>query len=183
MCDLESRLKPFFETALDGTSTLMDALLQRDLAAWALKTAMMVVAAQNPPQSPIPVSAYAHLFANTTPPAHTRMWISAYSGAVSTAYAYTYAGDIRIGDQDGDIWGGTVLFGPVLMQMLGSSIPGVVATASMKPLPVHDLWPYDADFTWEPSPSITDEGLESFATWFLDGNLDEATQRRARQRP
>ena len=112
-----------------------------------------------------------------------RLWIGAYSGAVSTAYAFKYAGDISIGNQQGDIWGGTVLFGPVLIQMLGSSIPGLAATGSMGTLPVHQLWPYDADFDWGPTPSIHDKGLEPFAKWFLDGNLVAGTQHQARQLP
>lgn len=183
MSNLEDRLKPFFEAAFDGKVTRLDALLQRDLAAWAVKTAMMAVAAQNPTESPFPASTYADLFANVEPPADMRLWVGAYSGAVSTAYAHTYVGDISIGDLDGDIRGGTVLFGPVLIQMLGSSIPGLAATGNMGSLPVHELWPYDADFDWEPSPGIDDKGLEPFANWFLDGNLDDGTQHRARQLP
>lgn len=144
---------------------------------------MMAVATENPTESPFPASAYANLFASVEPPADVRMWVGAYSGAVSTAYAYKYAGDISIGDQDGDIWGGTVLFGPVLIQMLGSSVSGLAATASMDPLPVRDLWPYNADFDWKPSPNIDDKGLAAFTQWFLDGNLDGGTRCRARQLP
>ena len=182
MSGLEGRLKRFFEAAFDGKVTRLDASLQRDLAAWALKTAMMAIAAESV-TSPFPASAYADLFANVEPPADMRLWVGAYSGAVSTAYAYKYAGDISTGEQRGEIWGGTVLFGPVLIQMLGSSIPGLATGATMDPLPVHGLWPYDRDFDWVPSPSIDDKGLEPFAKWFLDGNLDGGTQHQARQLP
>jgi hypothetical protein len=183
MSKLEGRLKPLFEAAFDGKVTRLGASMQRDLAAWALKTAMMAVAAENVTQSLFPASAYADLLANVEPPADMRLWVAAYSGAVSTAYAYKYAGDISIGDLEGDIWGGTVLFGPVLIQMLGSSIPGLVAGATMDPLPAHELWPCGSEFDWEPSPSIDDKGLEPFARCFLDGNLDGGAQRQARQLP
>ena len=183
MSALEGRLKTFFEAALDRQVTPLDASLQRDLAAWALKTAMMAVAAESRTDTPFPESAYQHLFAHVEAPADMRMWVGAYSGAVCTAYAYKYGGAISVGELEGDVWGATVLFGPVLIQMIGSSIAGLADTATMHPFPVQQLWPYETKFDWEPSPSITDKDLEPFAGWFLDGILDDGTQHRAQQLP
>lgn len=180
---LERRVKPFFEASFDGKGSPLDAGAQRDLAAWALKTAMMIVALEKPDEPAIPAEDYSHLYAHTEPPSDVRIWLGAYSGEISTAFAHTYAGDISAGDATGDIWGATIIFGPVIFQLLGSTIAGLAASAELNDPGVRQLWPYNADFRWEPSPGIDDAALPGFIDAFLAGSLGDDAVRRARQFP
>lgn len=186
MGSLEGRTKSFFEAALDGKSGFLDAALQGDLAAWALKTAMMVVAQQKPAQSAIPADEYAHLYAQSEPSSAVRVWMAAYTGTISTALAHTYAGDVTIGDenqQQGDIWGGTIVFGSALFHLLGSNLPDLLASAQMSAPGVRQVWPYEQTFTWEPTPGFDDKQLPGFMDWFLAGHVASQASRRARRLP
>jgi hypothetical protein len=185
MAALEGRVKPFFETALDGQGGGVSAGLQRDLSAWALKTLMMVESQQRPDAPVIPPEEYAHLYGKGEPSSRVRVWMATYTGAVSTAMGHIYAGDVTVGHDNprhGSLWGGTIVFGPVLFKLLGSNLPDLLASADMDAPSVHQLWPPDDVFTWEPKPGFDDTALASFTDWFLEGNLAEPA-RRARKLP
>lgn len=186
MAKLEGRVKPFFEAALNGTGVVVEADLQRDLAAWALKTLMMVESQQKPAQPVILPQEYQHLHAHGEPSSEVRTWMAAYAGAVSTAVGHIYALDVTAGEKNqrqGSLWGGTIVFGTVLFHLLGSDLPDLLDSAEMDVVGVHQLWPHADLFTWEPKPGLDDEALPNFMDWFLMGLLDEQPVRRARKLP
>jgi hypothetical protein len=186
MAALEGRLKPFFEAALNGTGRVVEADLQRDLAAWALKTLMMVESQQKPAQPVILPEEYQHLYAHGEPSSRVRAWMAAYAGAVSTAVGHIYALDVTVGEDDprhGSLWGGTIVFGPVLFHLLGSDLPDLLGSAEMDAPAVHQLWPHEETITWEPKPGLDDEALPAFMDWFLEGLLAGQPVRRARKLP
>lgn len=186
MGQLEGRVKGFFQPALDGAeSVMLTEDLQRDLAAWALKTLMMIESQQNPTDPVISPDEYPHVYAQGEPSSKARVWVAAYSGAVSTAVGHIYGGDVKVGDpitREGRLWGGTIVFGPVLFHLLGSDLPDVLDSAEINVEGVHQLWPYSEPATWEPTPGFDDDALPEFMDWFLAGSLDEPT-RRARKLP
>ena len=98
MGDLEGRVKPFFEAALDRKSSLLDTALQRDLASWALKTAMMVEAVHKPDKPGVLRDEYSHLFTHGQPSPRVRVWVAAYTGNISTAVGHSYALDEVLGE-------------------------------------------------------------------------------------
>jgi hypothetical protein len=191
MSALEGRLKPFFEEALQGQGQLLGEEFQRDLATWALKTAMMVECAQNPDKPAILPEECPHLFAHGEPSPRVRIWMAAYDGVVSTAVGHMWGLDFAAEQdpdparQHGEIWGGTVVFGPVVFQLLGSNVPGLLELAEMTTPDVHQLWPYDQPFTWEPTPGLGDGELPDFMDFFLTGllALGGESPRRARKLP
>jgi hypothetical protein len=186
MGKLEGRVKPFFEAALDGRASALSADLQRDLAAWALKTLMMVESQQKPAKPVILPDEYPHLYTHGEPSSKARIWMAAYTGAVSTAVGHIYAADATVGDEnprEGSLWGGTIVFGPVLFHLLGSDLPDLLASAAMDAPGIHQLWPYEDAFTWEPKPGVDDKGLPGFMDWFLAGLLSGQEPPRARKLP
>jgi hypothetical protein len=186
MAELEGRVKPFFEAALDGQGSVLKPNLQRDLASWALKTLMMVESQQKPAAPVILSDDYPHLYARREPSDRVRTWIAAYSGVVSTAVGHIYALDVSVGEDDlrqGNLWGGTVVFGPVLFHLLGSDLPDLLSSADMDGPGIRQLWPYEEDFTWEPTPALDDEALPGFMDWFLNGLLAGQGVHRARKLP
>ena len=185
MAELEGHVKPFFEAALDGQADVLSVDLQRDLAAWALKTLMMVESQQSPDAPVIPPEEDAYVYANGEPSSSVRVWMATYTGAVSTAVGHIYAGDVTLGGDTtthGSLWGGTIVFGPVLFKLLGSNLPDLLASADLDAPSVHQLWPPDRVFTWEQQPGFDDTALPVFMDWFLAGNLVEPA-RRARKLP
>ena len=107
MAALEGRVKPFFEAALDGQGSVLNTELQKDLAAWALKTAMMVERQQKPAQPGILSEEYPYLFTHGEPSPRVRIWMASYAGTISTAVGHMYALDATVGQetlQHGDIW-------------------------------------------------------------------------------
>jgi hypothetical protein len=180
MAGLEGRVKPFFEAALDGQGSVLSADLQRDLAAWALQTLMMVESQQRPDAPVILPEGYGHLYATGDPSSRVPVWMATYTGAVSTAVGHIYAGDVTVGDDNptrGSLWGGTIVFGPVLFKLLGSNVRDLLASADMDAPSVHQLWPFEDVFTWEPKPGFDDAALPSFMDWFLEGNVADPARR------
>jgi hypothetical protein len=78
-----------------------------------------------------------------------------------------------------------VVFGPVVFQLLGSNVPGLLELADMTIPDVHQLWPYEQPFTWEPKPGLADAELPDFMDFFLTGllALGGESPRRARKLP
>lgn len=191
MSKLEGRLKPFFEGALQGQGMLLEQPIRRDLAAWALKTAMMAESQQRPGQPAVLPEEYPYLFAQGEPSTRVRVWIGAYTGAVSTAYGHLWGLDFAApqdpdpAHQSGVVWGATIVFGPVVFQLLGSNIQDLLTGAEMNTPGVHELWPCRQSFTWQPKPGLRDADLPGFTSWFLDGLLALSGEEtpRARQLP
>jgi hypothetical protein len=191
MSELESRTKPFFEAAFQGRGRLLHAGMQRELAAWAVKTAMMVERQQGPARHVILPEEYRHLYEHREPSARILIWMASYSGTVSTAVGHMYGLDVTMEFDPNpdrgqrDIWGSTVVFGPVVFHLLGTNVPGLLEDVTMNTLGVHRLWPYEQSFTWSQKPGLTDADLASFMDGFLNELLHhgDRMERRARKLP
>jgi len=75
-----------------------------------------------------------------------------------------------------NIWGATVLFGPVVFQLFGSTIPELLDDVTMRVRGCHQLWPHFGSFTWAPHPALNDYELVGFA----DGLLNELLRHQRR---
>jgi hypothetical protein len=54
------------------------------------------------------------------------------------------------------VWGSTILFGPVVFQVLGSAVPGLLDIFQLAAPNTHALWPYRRAFTWTPRSGLDD---------------------------
>lgn len=69
-----------------------------------------------------------------------------------------------------DIWGATILFGPLVFQVFGTTILPLLEGLEVNAAYTHLIWPYAGDFTWVPGPGFNDEQRMAFA----DGLLNES---------
>jgi hypothetical protein len=132
MSTLESRAKPYLDAMLHGYGRAQHETGIRTLAAWALKTSMMVEHMHGAKRHVIPSEEYAHLFENHEPSECVHIWIAAYTGTQAAAVGGMWGLDVETNETGPrewepdrgvrDIWGGTVLFGPVLFQLVGTTL-------------------------------------------------------------
>jgi len=142
----------------------------RTLAAWALKTAMMVDQLSGPKRTGIPSEEYAYLFEHGEPSERVRVWMATYAGSVAVAAGATWGRDA---DETGarewepdrgarDIWNVTVLFGPVIFQVFGTSLLLCSEGFELNTEYTHRIWPYAGAFTWTPNPGFNHRELRAF---------------------
>lgn len=179
MADLEQCVKPMLDPMLRGHGRLLHAGGQRTLAAWALKTAMMVEHTHGAARHVIPAEEYAHLMDHLEASEGVLIWMAAYGGeTVAMGRMFGLDADMAGGpDPDRgtrDIWGATILFGPVVFQLFGSNIPQLLEGVVVRAPGCHRLWPHAGSFTWTPRPRLTDQELVGFA----DGLLNELLRHR-----
>jgi hypothetical protein len=95
MAQLESDSKEsLFSSAFAGRGRSLHRGGQRTLAAWALKTAMMVEQTNASVRRGIPRAEYAHLRARGEPSERVRVWIASYSGTLAVALGLPFGVDI-----------------------------------------------------------------------------------------
>jgi hypothetical protein len=168
---IESRAQRLFEPMLHGRGRALHEGSQRTLAAWALKTALIFEQAQNPGRRVVPEGEYHYLHEYGQPSPDVRIWMASYAGDMP-GYAHMYGADADItqGDERGvrDIYGSTVAFGPVVFQLFGTTVLGLVDGMRVGSAPaVHQLWPYEGSFTWAPRPGFDDAALLAFSESIL----------------
>lgn len=174
MSALEQTAKTMLEPMLHGRGRVLHAGGQRTLAAWALKTAMMVEHTHGAARHVIGRGDYAHLMKQAEPSERVLVWMAAYAGQhIAMGRMYGLDADMATGpDPDRgsrDIWGATIMFGPVVFQLFGSDISELLEGVQLSVPGCHQLWPYAESFTWTPKPALDDYGLVAFA----DGLLHE----------
>lgn len=185
MAALEERAQLLFNPMLDGRGRELHREGQRTLAAWALKTTMMLEHAQSVGRRVIPAEEYLHLFTTGEPSERVRIWMTTYAGDMA-AYAQMYGADADVVQPDDrgvrDIYGATISFGPIVFQVFGTTVPGLidkVQIGSPRSLPVHQLWPYRDSFVWPANRGLDNAGLIAFSESIfaelrrLAGNPDE----------
>jgi hypothetical protein len=178
MSTLESQAKPYLDPMLHGHGRALHATGIRTLAAWALKTSMMVEHMDGAKRRVIPSEEYAHLFENGEPSERVRIWMAAYTGTEATAVGGMWGLDAETNETGPrewepdrgvrDIWGGTVLFGPVLLQLVGTTLVPLLEAVQDMPH-TQRIWPYRGPFTWMPRPGFSDDQLMAF----IDARLNE----------
>src|SRR5450755_762140 len=93
---------------------------------------MMVEHTNVPSRRGIPRVEYQQFSEHREPSANVRIWLASYSGANAVALALPFGIDVGVdrlpARERGErhVWGSTILFGPVVFQILGSDVPGVL---------------------------------------------------------
>ncbi len=166
MSDLETAAKDtLFGAAFSGTDRDLSRAGQRTLAAWALKTAMMAEHTNVASRRAIPRGEYEHLWNQREPSTSTRIWLASYSGTHAVALALPFGTDLAINALpvrergERNVWGSTILFGPVVFQILGSSVPNVLGLFNLNTPNTHQIGPYRQSFTWTPRPGLDDHAV------------------------
>lgn len=165
MSDLETAAKDtLFGSAFSGHDRELPVGVQPTLAAWAIKTAMIVECTNVPSRRGIPRVEYEHLWEHRVPSANARIWLMSYAGARAVALALPFGIDVgvdRLPARDrGErhVWGSTILFGPVVFQILGSAVPGILDLFALAAPSAHRIWPSQRPVTWTPKPGLDDRG-------------------------
>jgi hypothetical protein len=176
MSELESRAKPYLETMLYGRGRELHETGLRTLATWALKTSMMVEHMHGAKRHIIPAQEYAHLSEHREPSERVRVWMASYGGTYAVGVGNMWGLDAETNETGPrewepdrgarDIWGATILFGPVVFQVFGTTILPLLEGLDLNTPYTHRIWPYASDFTWVPNPGFNDEELMAFADVF-----------------
>lgn len=166
MSDLETAAKDMlFGSAFSGHGRVLSRGGQRTLAGWALKTAMMAEHTNARSRRGIPGVEYEHLWEHREPSANVRIWLASYAGANAVALALPFGIDVgrdRLPARERgerNVWGSTILFGPVVFQILGSDVPKVLDVFDLATPNTHQIWPYRRPFTWTPHPGLDDHAV------------------------
>lgn len=163
-----------FNAAFTGHGRQLQRNGQRTLAAWALKTAMMAEHSERSARRQIADSEYVHLYERGEPSGSVRIWMTSYIGGKIVAVASLYGLDADMAQEpdrdrgERDIWGSTISLGPVVFQLLGSEVPGVLDAFQVNAPNMHQLWPRRRTFTWMPSVGLNDKQLVGLNDEFLD---------------
>ena len=183
MSDLESRAKPYLEPMLRGHGRALHETGIRTLATWALKTAMMVEHMHGAKRHLIPAQEYAHLFHHGRPSERARIWMASYAGSQAVAVGSMWGLDAETSETGPrewepdrgarDIWGATILFGPIVFHVFGTTILPLLEGLEVNAPHTRRIWPSTGDFTWVPRPGFNDHELMAFA----DGLLNEFQRR------
>jgi hypothetical protein len=173
MSDLENRAKPLLGPMLFGRGRALHREGQRTLAAWALKTAMMVEHTHGAKRQMIDRAEHEHLMAVGEPSERIRVWLTSYVGDV-VAMAQTYGLDAHMElspDPDRgrrDMWGATITFGAGVLQVFGTTLTALLDGVEVNGQGVHQIWPYERSITWTPRPGFDNAGLLAFADGLLN---------------
>jgi hypothetical protein len=178
MSDLESRAKPYLEGMLDGRGRELHEGGLRTLATWALKTSMMVEHMHGAKRHIIPAQEYTHLFDRGEPSERIRVWMATYASDYAVAVGSMWGLDAETNETGPrewepdrgarDIWGATIVFGPVVFQVFGTTILPLLEDLELNMRHTHRIWPYACDFTWTPKPGFNDQELVGFADALLN---------------
>jgi hypothetical protein len=161
---------------LHGHGRALHATGVTTLATWALKTAMMVEHLHGSKRRIIPHQEYAYLFEHREPSERVRIWMGAYTGTDAVAVGSMWGLDAETNETGPrewepdrgarDIWGATILFGPVVFQVFGTSlVPLLNGLRGWSG--THRIWPYEQSFIWTPSPGFNDQQLMAFSEALL----------------
>jgi hypothetical protein len=173
MSDLELRVKPYLEAMLHGRGRDLHEGGLRTLGAWALKTSMMMVEQlYGAKRRVIPEVEHAHLFEHREPSERVRVWMASYAWSQAVALGSPWGVDAETDDTGPrewepdrgarDIWAVTILFGPVVFQVFGTTILPLLDGLELHTKHTHRVWPYVDDFTWTRTPGFDDEELRAF---------------------
>jgi hypothetical protein len=164
MSDLESRAKLYLEPMLQNHGRLLHEGGQRLLATWALKTSMMLEHMHGAGRRCIPSQEYEHLFSHSEPSERIRIWMASYEGSYAVAVGSAGGFDVQMAGEVlrewepdrglRDVWAVTILFGPVVFQVSGTTIPWLLDGVELQTMKMHGIWPYQHSFTWAREPGF-----------------------------
>jgi hypothetical protein len=170
MSRLEGSAKPMLLSMLEGRGRALHRDGQRTLAAWGLKTAMMVEHTLSAEKQVVPEEEHAHLLEHGEPSDRVVIWMATYIGTMpGSCRLFGLDADVTQGPDRGrrDMWGVTVTFGPVVFQVFGTTVPLLLEGLAINHPGVQQIWPYQRSFTWTPRAGFADEDLAQFADALL----------------
>jgi hypothetical protein len=148
---------------------ILDEDAQRVLAAWALKTAIMLDGAQGAPWRPTTMTAESrHLVEAGTPTNNVPVWLSGFLDPQpararqwgTTANVVTIPGE----HNRADIHGATITLDALCLQVIYAAVPNLPEAFAIEERPAIDLiWPYRAPFDWSQRNSFADADFEDLA--------------------
>jgi hypothetical protein len=126
----------------------------------------------------IPAAEYAHLFEHRQPSERVRVWMATYAGTYAVAVGSMWGLDAETNETGPrewepdrgarDIWGATILFGPAVFQVFGTTIRPLLEGLDLNTRCTHRIWPYAGGFTWMPRTGFNDEDPMAFADVLLN---------------
>lgn len=161
MNDLELRARPIITDIFNGGSPRITPGMQRDLAAWAAKVALMLDAYE-PGLSACSGEQYRWMYQHHTPPPDWYVWIGAFAGS-PTIGGHHLRLPLTIGGPAPDPGhapntanADTIIAGRVVLHVFGSQInfrlPDMPPNLRNQ---VRQIWPAQAAFSWPPGPTLT----------------------------
>lgn len=174
MSKLEARIKPLVGSLMQDISAPLDAVQQKDVSLWALKTAMVVEAMK----ARAIVRSYQQadceqLRLSSSIPPRTRIWLGRLSGSGLLAAGTDIWLDIGKVPKAGHGCVTTIIVGHLAIQVLSTYIPAkydnesINISCKMGPWDesLIDVWPSPGSVTWPPARTFTnDGGPSSFIT-------------------
>jgi hypothetical protein len=166
MNDLENAARPLLEPMIAGRRTTLDKPEQRALAAWGIKTAMMLEQT-NPATASIPASHYAFLHEHKEPPSTTFAWLAATDAKKYTVFYHGHGLDLHIDHQEvpsAEGYVATIAIRHLALQIIGTQIEdaefeqtGALGSA------VSQIWPFRRSFRWPVGLILDPTGLDALA--------------------
>ena len=161
MSNLEMRVRPIVTDIFNGGKPRVTPGIQRDLAAWTAKIALMLDAYE-PGLAACSVAQYRWMYGHQTPPPDWHVWVGAYAepptiGAHHGRLPLTIGGPAADpGHPPNTAHADTIIVGRVVLHVFGSQV-----NFRMPELPkslrgqLRRIWPTQAAFVWPPGPALT----------------------------
>lgn len=167
MARLEDGAREVLDGPLEGRGRAFHETSQRTLAAWALKTAMMLEQTHRDDLA-IPREHYRYLAEHGEPPAVVWISMAAFTAAselpaVYQHFALALVGADGVEPDEPNAYGKTFTLGPLAFQVFGSTAPELRQARLTRTPHVYALWPYESSFTWMPQPAFDEDGLTEFS--------------------
>jgi hypothetical protein len=169
MARLENETKSLFDM-MEGTGPfVLEKRMQQTLAAWALKTAIVLDHAQGRPWQPTAMADEREHVARTgVPSEHVLVWLaSCFDAPPAQARLWGTRAAITMTDGehgDGHVFGATLSLGHICLQVLYSTIPGMADAHAIEERPAITLiWPFRDAFDWRSRNEFDNSGVQEFA--------------------
>ncbi|MFD7735969.1 hypothetical protein ACFV6F_36970 [Kitasatospora phosalacinea] len=166
MSELESGVKPFLPEMINGGRVFLDSEQQQLLAAWSLKTMLMMAKAHNPPEPIIPATDYTDFYRERRPSAVmvARTGFAAVPENAQIALASDFSCH-ALAVQDGYGYLATLRLGMFVVQIVRAGpFPGQVLKPFVPTWQLMPLWPVAEPRHWPPTFPIPDQDWASLTT-------------------
>ncbi len=171
MSNLENAAKPLLEGMLRGHGRSLHKAGQQTLATWAVKTGMVASSSMGAARRVASPQEHHYLREHGEPSSNIKVWMAAYTGehpALAHAHGIDATTDENptLGDPDRgqrNVWSNTLTIGPVVFQVVGTNLSGLIESFELRHPYTHQIWPFVASFVWRPQPYCNTEQLIVFA--------------------
>ncbi|MEV4560885.1 hypothetical protein AB0K51_28350 [Kitasatospora sp. NPDC049285] len=165
MSGLESGVKPFLPAMINGRQVFLNREQQQVLAAWSLKTMLMMAKAHNPPEPIIPAGDYTDFYRERRPSAAmvARTGFALMPENAQVALASDFSCHALV-VPDGHGYLATLRLGMFVVQILRAGpFPGRAIRPFAPTLQLAPLWPVGEPRSWPPVLPILHQHWASLA--------------------